>query len=82
MVMKGCTFGQRLRILRKHRGLTQRELGLKMGFPSPSAEIRIAQYECSRRYPKQSVIEQFAKVLHIDSAALSTAQPMKRSEPS
>ena len=41
-----------------------------MNFSSPTAEIRVAQYECSRRFPKQSVIEQFAKVLHIDPAAL------------
>lgn len=68
--MKGCTFGKRLRILRKHRGLTQKQLGLKMGFPAPSAEIRVAQYECSRRYPKQTVIELFAKVLQVDPAAL------------
>lgn len=70
VVIKGCTLGKRLRILRKHRGLTQKQLGLKMGFPAPSAEIRVAQYECSHRYPKQAVIEQFAKVLHVDPAAL------------
>lgn len=70
MVIKGCTFGKRLRILRKYRGLTQKQLGLKMGFPAPSAEIRVAQYECSHRYPKQAVIEQFAKVLHVDPTAL------------
>ena len=70
VVIKGCTFGKRLRILRRHRGLTQRELGLQLGFSSPSAEIRITQYERSQRYPKQAVIEQFAKVLRVDPAAL------------
>lgn len=66
----GCTFGKRLRSLRKRKGMTQRELGQRMGYPEASASIRIAQYENADRYPRQSVIEKLSKVLDVDPYSL------------
>lgn len=67
---KGCSFGKRLRILRKRRGMTQKELGLRMGYPESSASIRIAQYEGSDRHPKQHAIEKLAEILNVTPYAL------------
>ena len=39
------TFGRKLKHLRQKNHLTQKELGMTMGFPEDSADIRIAQYE-------------------------------------
>ena len=39
------TFGRKLKHLRQKNHLTQKELGIALGFPEDSADIRIAQYE-------------------------------------
>ena len=38
------TFGRKLKHLRQKNHLTQKELGIALGFPEDSADIRIAQY--------------------------------------
>ena len=53
-------FGERLRYFRTKRGLTQKMLGLMMGYPAKSADIRVAQYENGSRYPKDEVITDLA----------------------
>lgn len=63
-------FGERLRYFRIKRGMTQKMLGQKMGFPEKSADIRIAQYENGSRNPKWDVLEAFADVLDIHTCAL------------
>ena len=37
--------GERIKRIRTFRGLTQRELGLKLGYEERNADVRIAQYE-------------------------------------
>lgn len=64
-------FGDRLKFFRTKFGLTQKILGLKMGFPEKSADIRVAQYENGSRYPKEEVIRQFASFFNIHPSALS-----------
>lgn len=39
------TFGRKLKHLRQKNHLTQKELGIAMGFPENCADVRIAQYE-------------------------------------
>lgn len=63
--------GERLHFFRNLRGFTQKALGLTMGFPPKSADIRVAQYETGSRYPKDDVIEQFASVLNVSPKALA-----------
>jgi transcriptional regulator with XRE-family HTH domain len=53
------------------RGLTQRELGLAVGFGEKSADVRIAQYESGTRTPKEKMIADIAKVLRVSSQALT-----------
>ena len=63
-------FGERLPYFRTKKGLTQKMLGEKMGFPEKSADIRVAQYENGARNPRIEVMEEFAGVLDIHSLAL------------
>ena len=37
--------GENIKNARNLRGLTQKELGMKLGFDEKSADVRIAQYE-------------------------------------
>lgn len=57
--------GYRIKYIRKLKGLTQKELGLKLGFPETSADIRIAQYESGSRIPREDIINKLADVLGV-----------------
>ena len=39
------TIGEKIKNARNLRGLTQKELGIKLGFDEKSADVRVAQYE-------------------------------------
>jgi len=64
-------FGERLRYFRTKRGLTQKMMGILMGYPERSADIRVAQYENGSRYPKDEVIEALAAGLEVSPKALA-----------
>jgi len=52
------------------RGMTQKELGLAVGFDDKSADIRIAQYESGTRTPKEKIIIKIADVLKVNPKAI------------
>ena len=64
--------GTKIRELRMIRGMTQKQLGIAMGFTERSADIRIAQYESGKRYPKKVLLEQFATVFSVSSEILES----------
>ena len=63
--------GERLRFFRKLRGLKLKELGLQMGFPEKSADVRMAQYEAETRTPKAELTAVLAHVLDVSPQALT-----------
>lgn len=65
------SIGGRIKKYRELCGLTQRELGLKCGFPKNSADVRIAQYETNTRTPKGDTLQGIADALDVDSSALA-----------
>src|SRR5579863_8167211 len=68
------TFGQRLRHLRRTRGLTLSELGERVD-RAPSA---LSLIENGRREPKLSLIEQLAAALSVPVSDLLSRQPPSR----
>ena len=58
--------GERIKRIRTFRGLTQRELGLKLGYEERNADVRIAQYESGYRVPKNNTLMEMAKILNIN----------------
>src|ERR1700684_278533 len=68
------TFGQRLRHLRRPRGLTLAELGQKVG-RAPSV---LSLLENGRREPKLSLIEALANALAVPADELMRRQPPSR----
>ena len=44
--------GERIHFFRLLRGMTQKYLGMAVGFPEKSADVRLAQYETGTRTPK------------------------------
>lgn len=69
------TFGERLQLIRKHRGLTQKELGLYLGFSENTADTRIAQYELGKRSPRPELIDRIAKILDVSHDSLLSPIP-------
>lgn len=55
--------GMRIQHFRILRGMTQKALGVAVGFPRESTDIRIAQYESGVRTPKHSLICSLAQTL-------------------
>lgn len=64
--------GDRIKNIRTLRGMTQKELGLAVGFPARSADVRIAQYENGTRTPKEDVVQLMAQVLKVKPSAITS----------
>ena len=63
--------GERIKRIRTLRGMTQKDLGIALGFPERSADVRVAQYESGSRTPKEDVIQEMAKVLKVKPKAIA-----------
>jgi len=67
------TIGKRIRYIRIFRGLTQKELGIALGFEPGSADIRVSQYESdNRKTIKEPMMRQMAEILKVNYNALKT----------
>ena len=63
--------GERIRYIRNLRGMTQKYLGMAIGFTEKTADVRMAQYESGSRTPKEKMIEDLANVLEVSPQALT-----------
>ena len=63
--------GERIRFIRNLRGMTQKFLGLQVGFSERTADIRMAQYESGSRTPKADLVAQLADALDVSTEALN-----------
>ena len=63
--------GERIHFFRLLRGMTQKYLGMTLGFPEKSADVRLAQYETGSRTPKADLTAALAQVLDVSPHALS-----------
>ena len=62
--------GERIHFFRLLRGMTQKYLGMSLGFPEKSADVRLAQYETGSRTPKADLTAALAEVLDVSPYAL------------
>ncbi|MBQ8767603.1 MAG: helix-turn-helix transcriptional regulator [Clostridia bacterium] len=63
--------GERIRYFRNLKGMTQKFLGVQVGFPEKTADIRLAQYESGTRTPKSDLTEVLANTLGVSTMALN-----------
>lgn len=63
--------GKRIHDIRIKRGMTQKQLGMMVGFSERTADIRIAQYESETRIPKNDILLAIANALGVSPMALS-----------
>lgn len=62
--------GERIHFFRTMRGMTQKYLGMLLGFPEKSADVRLAQYETGTRTPKADLTASLAQALDVSPQAL------------
>ena len=63
--------GERIHFFRTMRGMTQKYLGMLLGFPEKSADVRLAQYETGARTPKAELTASLANALSVSPQALA-----------
>ena len=63
--------GERIHFFRTMRGMTQKYLGMLLGFPEKSADVRLAPYETGARTPKADLTASLANALGVSPLALS-----------
>lgn len=63
--------GERIRYIRNLRNMTQKVLGMKLGFSEKTSEVRMTQYESGARTPKEKMIEDMAGILAVSPQALT-----------
>ena len=63
--------GERIRFFRTMRGMTQKYLGMLMGFPERSSDVRMNQYEAGARTPKAELTASLAQALDVSPQALN-----------
>lgn len=73
------TIGQRIKRIRNFRGMTQKQLGMLLGF-GDNGDVRIAQYESDTRTPKNSVRLRMAEILDVSPNALSASITTSRND--
>ena len=62
--------GERIRFIRNLRGMTQKYLGMTIGFDEKTADVRMAQYESGTRTPKADLTKSLAAILEVSPHAL------------
>lgn len=63
--------GERIKFIRKLRGMTQKYLGMTIGFDKKAADVRMAQYESGTRKPKEKLVNNIANALEVSPHALT-----------
>ena len=63
--------GERIRFIRNLRGMTQKYLGMELGFTEKTSDVRMAQYEAGTRTPKEKMVADLANILEVCPQALT-----------
>ena len=63
--------GQRIKYFRNRIGMTQKQLGKKLGFKGKTSDVRMAQYESEARVPKIDLVKEMAQIFDVDARAIT-----------
>ena len=72
--------GERIKRIREFRHMTQKELGVAIGFPQKSAAVRIAQYESCSVAPKKDTATAMSKVLNCNYLNIYYGEDLGKAE--
>ena len=63
--------GQRIKLFRNKKGMTQKQLGELLGFLGKTSDVRMAQYESEARIPKSDLVKEMAGIFDVSTRALN-----------
>ena len=66
--------GEKIRYFRRKAELTQKQLGIMLGFTESNADVRIAQYESGTRKPSFLVMKNMSDKLDVSMYALEAPE--------
>lgn len=72
--------GDIIKKIRNLRGLTQKELGVAIGFGERTADVRMAQYESGTRTPKDDAVLKLSEVLNVNAEHLTAPDLVRPTE--
>jgi len=64
------SLGAQIRKYRELRDYSRKELGNRCGFPAPSAEIRLTDYEANKKVPSDKSLQDLTQALGLDKDTL------------
>ena len=67
------SIGGKIKRIREHLGLSQKQLGLRCGFSESTADVRIRQYESNKKVPREKALKTLCYALEIEEHALFDA---------
>lgn len=65
-----ASLGEKIHLYRELRGLTQKEVGKRVGYSENTAETRMGRYENDKNRPKEETIDSLARALEINRDSL------------
>jgi len=65
-MLTSIAFSAKLKAIREFRGLTQKALGVQMGFDEKTADARIRHYEMGKITPKMQGMEKLVEILRVN----------------
>lgn len=60
------SLGAKIKRIRELKGLTQKELGIRCGYSSATADVRISQYEKNKKVPRKQALKDIAHALGVN----------------
>lgn len=60
------SLGAKIKRIRELKGLTQKELGIRCGYSSAAADVRISQYEKNKKVPRKQALKDIAHALGVN----------------
>src|SRR5699024_12207837 len=78
LLITDTSIGQLLKFVRLFRRLTQKELGLLMGYSEKTADVRNAQYEKNARTSNAETTAKLAEVLKVSRSEEHTSELQSR----
>ena len=63
--------GKRIKFFRNRKGMTQKQLGERLGFLGKTSDVRMAQYESEARIPKHDLVKEMAHLFDVSTYALT-----------
>ena len=67
------SIGGKIKRIREHLGLSQKQLGMRCGFSASTADVRIRQYESNKKVPREKALKTLCRALEIEEHALFDA---------